>query len=252
MAVGEMTGPDALTQALGATCGWPASERGNVPIRECGEPLRPLSDISDLVDVELAAPARAAWLEGRELRARARVVDMLAALAKTVAPAYRLVVVDAYRSVDYQRGRFELVLGQTRLRHPAASEHDLRAQVDRLVAIPDSDPRRPPPHSTGGAIDMKLVTAGSCEIDYGSRISHFDDPVENARHPTNATGLAPHQREARVRLVTAAVHVGFTNYPGEWWHFMFGDQEHALATDAEFAIYGRADLVAGSDVGCAT
>lgn len=240
---------DVLARALTATSGFSATERWSIPIRECGEALRPLSTACEPIEVRPTVPARIDYLAGRGLWARERVVGMLELLAKNVAPEFRLVVVDAYRSIDYQRQRFDQLLGETRSRYPDESEDQLRVRVDRLIAIPEEDPSRPPPHSTGGAVDMMLASTSSGEIDYGSRISCFDDPDENSRHPTNVAGLSADQREARVRLVAAAVQVGFANYPGEWWHFMFGDQEHALTTGAPFAQYGRADELPGSHFG---
>lgn len=228
---------------------WSASRRWSIPISECGEPLHPLSEIAELVDVRVTVPSRATYLAGRDIWARRRVVEMLAEMATNIAPSYRVVVVDAYRSIEYQQLRFELTLHEMRRRYGAAPDEEVRERTDRLVAIPDLDPQRPPPHSTGGAIDIMLESSGGDEIDYGSRISCFDDPEETDRHATTAAGLTPPQRQARDRLVAAAAEVGFANYPGEWWHFMFGDQEHALATGACIAIYGRADRVPGPHVG---
>jgi zinc D-Ala-D-Ala dipeptidase len=231
------------------TVGFAPAERWRVPIEECGEPLLPLSEISELVTVAPVVPARIEYLAGRDLWARERVVGMLALLAAGLAGEYRLVVVDAYRSLAYQRLRFEGLLEATRRRFPGEREDSLMARVDALVAIPETDLGKPPPHSTGGAIDMMLIHGDSRAIDYGSRISSFGDPLEDARHATDAEGLSPAEREARLRLLRAAQEVGFANHPAEWWHFMFGDQEHALATGVPTAVYGRADLVPGEHTG---
>lgn len=34
---------------------------------------------------------------------------------------------------------------------------------------------------------------------------------------------------------------GFVNYPGEWWHFSYGDQLWAAYKNKKYAIYGSID-----------
>ena len=36
--------------------------------------------------------------------------------------------------------------------------------------------------------------------------------------------------------------VGFVNFCDEWWHFSYGDQNWAVKTDADYAIYGSMEL----------
>jgi D-alanyl-D-alanine dipeptidase len=239
---------DRREQALSVEDAVSAEQRWAVPIEECGEPLVPLATLGGLLEVRTIVPARARYLRGRQLWARCTVVDMLAEVARSVAPGYRLVVFDAYRSIEYQAFRFKQLRAQIAERRPGLSDHELDAAADKLIATPDTDPKRPPPHATGGAIDMMLEGANGRSLDYGSAPSNFATE-ENARHPTNSQTVTPEQRAERVRLVTAAVDAGFASYPGEWWHFMYGDQEYALCEGRPAAIYGRADLVPGDHEG---
>jgi D-alanyl-D-alanine dipeptidase len=42
-------------------------------------------------------------------------------------------------------------------------------------------------------------------------------------------------------LFQAMTRAGFTNYPGEWWHFDYGNQRWANVSGSDTAVYGAAD-----------
>lgn len=105
-----------------------------------------------------------------------------------------------------------------------------------FVASPNADPRCPPPHRTGGAVDVYLIDRATGvplpmgtepdEAALASATRHFEE------HPH-----APFTANRRL-LFHAMTGAGFTNYFGEWWHYDYGNQRWANCSAVDAAIYG--------------
>jgi D-alanyl-D-alanine dipeptidase len=105
--------------------------------------------------------------------------------------------------------------------------------------VPSEDPATPPPHSTGGAVDVTLVDARGDVVDMGSP---FDEPTERSypEHFAAAVDEAGRAAHAHRRLLYEVLHgAGFVRHPREWWHFSYGDQAWA-AEHRVPAVYGNA------------
>ncbi len=232
----------------------------SVPIAECHDalvriPAAPFAFTDPHPYVALGAPYAGAspWM------LRQRVLDALLAAGASLAarkPGWRLKLFDAYRPVpvqafmvwrEFQRHAVAAGRSITPFENPADLERgapelyaDLAATVFRFWGIPSDDPRTPPPHSTGAAIDLTLQDASGREIDMGCPI---DETTERAypdfhSNATTPEGRAVHAcRELLNDVMTAA---GFSRHANEWWHFSLGDQMDAAAKRQPFAIYGRA------------
>jgi len=110
---------------------------------------------------------------------------------------------------------------------PYLNEEQLRKETFKRV-FPPADTA---PHATGGAIDLAI--AG---LDMGTGYAEFSELMY-----TNAKGLSMKQRQNRKLLIDAMEKSGFANYPGEWWHFSYGDREWVAYKGLRIpAIYGRA------------
>lgn len=229
-----------LQMALQETRVLSREQRWSVPIVECGEPLIKIEPESLGLRVRLIIPARREYVGCDELWAREPVCEMLGRMAYNLNPHFHLVVFDAYRPIEYQRIRFSQTFDRLRVENPGMTHQELQSLTDRLVAFPEEDKSKAPPHSTGGAVDIYLEDARGLPVDFGSEPGIYTNE-QNRLHYTNAEALTLEQRENRVRLITEAITVGFCSYPGEWWHFMYGDQEYAFYTGQPYAIYGGQD-----------
>lgn len=70
-------------------------------------------------------------------------------------------------------------------------------------------------HNQGVAVDLTLVhLATGEEVDMGTSFDTFSD----AAHTANATGAV---KQAREHFVEVMASEGFSNYPMEWWHFIY-------------------------------
>ncbi len=171
---------------------------------------------------------------------------------------WRLQIFDAFRPLVVQRFMVEhTFLEQVQARGwetetlTAAQRDAVMAEVVQFWAIPSDDPATPPPHSTGAAVDLTLVTAAGEPVDMGSPI----DEVSPRSHPNHfaagATANAQAVHAHRTLLNQVMESAGFRRHPNEWWHFSLGDQLWAwqrrqeTGSDKFLAHYGRASVDLG-------
>ena len=215
-----------------------------ISIVECGErlvsiPLERLAVVSPHPYQQLGAP----YGDKSPYMLRQTVVDRLLAAQtqlEAIHPGWRIQVFDAYRPVAVQ----EFMVRHTyeTLRQgasPEASEEELMAQVYQFWALPSEDLKTPPPHSTGGAIDLTLVDATGTPVDMGSPI---DEPSPRSIPDYFAASTNPEEKRyhtSRELLYQVMQGAGFARHPNEWWHFSWGDQMWAWLTNQPAARYGR-------------
>lgn len=96
------------------------------------------------------------------------------------------------------------------------------------VSPTSQDPRRPPPHVTGGAVDLTLALHGE-PLALGTA---FDD-FTPAAHTTAFEDQPGNVRDYRRLLYWAMREQGFVVHELEWWHFEFGTRRWAALTGEE-------------------
>jgi len=222
-----------------------------VPICECDEPLVPIPDDRFFaIDPHPYRSLGAPYGQRSPFFVRQGVLERLGrarAALQAERPGWTFQIFDALRPVAVQKFMVEhslAELARTRGLDPDdLSETDraaLLAEVQVFWAIPSLDPATPPPHSTGGAIDLTLATPDGQPLDLGSPIDELS-PRSYPDHFASAEGenaaVFHERRQLLRRALTAA---GFAQHPNEWWHFSYGDQMWALATGTARACYGRA------------
>lgn len=127
---------------------------------------------------------------------------------------------------------YETTYRDYRRQHPDWSEAVLRRATNRFSA--PADAKVPPPHTTGGAVDVNLLGPDGTPVDLVSPFALKDR--QSAAMETR--GLSTEARRNRAILAEALTSAGFSNYPAEWWHWSYGDQAWALRTGQDFALYG--------------
>lgn len=130
----------------------------------------------------------------------------------------QLLVVEGYRSPEYQERYYLQELYRSLREHPEFDFEQQLEQTHLLVAMPSVAG-----HPTGGAVDLSLAING-CEIPMGGPIADFGKPE---LLPTFSPFVTQEQADARLLLHDAMVAEGFAPFYGEWWHFSFGDREWA-------------------------
>jgi D-alanyl-D-alanine dipeptidase len=154
---------------------------------------------------------------------RSGVAARLAQVAENLPVGFGLAVLDAWRPLALQ----------AELYHAAYADSALPAG---FVSPPSSDPATPPPHMTGGCVDVTLTWEGR-PLALGSA---FDDFTDAAR--TTAYEHAPGRvRQLRRLLFWAMRAEGFVVIESEWWHYELGTRRWGALTGSA-PLYGAAVL----------
>lgn len=212
-----------------------------VPIQECGEPLVPLpAGVFALEEPHPYMKLGAPYGEQSPYFLRTQVLERLIQAQthlQTQQPGWKIQIFDAYRPiavqqfmVDYTCADMARAQGFVWEDMTEAQQQELLTLVYQFWALPSTDPRTPPPHSTGAAVDVSLVDQQGQPVDMGSTI----DEVSERSHP-NYFAVNPqpdrlsddHVRQFhtnRQQLKQVMVQAGFCQHPNEWWHFSFNDQ----------------------------
>lgn len=135
----------------------------------------------------------------------------------------QLLVVEGYRSPEYQERYYLEELCVQNRTYPKLELEQMMEKAHQFVALPSVAG-----HPTGGAVDLTLAFEGR-EIPMGGEIADFSQPELLSTFSSLAT---PEQAYWRLLLHDAMVFEGFAPFYGEWWHYSFGDREWA-------AFYGQ-------------
>lgn len=199
-----------------------------VPIVECGEEM--VDFLALCPGLLLDAPR---FHYRRETLLRRTVAAKLCQANRCLPSGYQLAVVEGWRPPHIQRRMYRMIWNWFKEKHPEWSDVQLKRVVNRFSA-PDNT-RVPPPHTTGGALDVMLADASGKALDHHAPFA-ADDPRS---FPFAAPGLSESARNVRAILSEAMLSVGLTNYPSEYWHWSYGDQGWAYRGGYSNAIYGR-------------
>lgn len=203
------------------------AEIQSVPVRECGEPLVSVRGLPGLRVIDETRPGHALFH-----LVRRSVAERLVIAQHALPAGLHLELIEGLRPRWLQRQWFEGHLAALRALHADRDEATLHHEVTGFVADPDSTA----PHTTGGAIDVRLVDARGREIDVGCPADTPAHLCEGRCH-TAAANLSPQAAQHRRLLVEAMAGAGFVNYWTEWWHWSYGDPYWGWMTGRD-AIYG--------------
>ena len=208
----------------------------DVPLEPIDEPLVPVADIGPRVfDVPryhrqgLPGAMPHGWV-------REGIAERLDRVAHSLPREMTLVVWDGYRPFETQASLFGSYVDELIAAHPDWPADALEEAAARYVTPPSRSIVAPPPHLTGGAVDLTLGDPEGVPLDLGTDFDVFT-PEAGARSFEASPGEV---RDHRRILFWAMAAQGFTSYVEEWWHFDRGDQFWALVT-GRTAYYGPAD-----------
>ena len=188
-----------------------------------------------------------------DLKLRKSVVDRLArANEKLARIGLELYLFDGYRPIEVQNYFYDHWFpNYLKSIHPELEGDMLEAEVAKYWAkgaksSSEIDPLSPPPHSTGGAVDLTIRRKSTGEHLYMGSL--FDDVTEIAHcdfleKVSEQRILNFSEDEAlknRRLLHWLLMEQEFSFNPAEWWHFSYGDQLWARLGERDAAIYSFA------------
>ncbi len=160
-----------------------------------------------------------------------------------------LYLFDAYRPVEVQNYFHDVwVPKYLRQEHPKWSDEMISEETGKYWAkgassVDNIVPLSPPPHATGGVVDLTLRSLLTKELwNMGSdfdevREISFVDHFEKLTKERLLTESETEAQQNRRTLYWVMHEVGMTVNPNEWWHFGFGDQLSAKISGAPHALY---------------
>lgn len=171
---------------------------------------------------------------------------------------WKLKIWDGFRTIETQGKIYQAYLNDLKARYPDWDDEKIKQAVEIFVSSPQRGKDFPPPHNTGGAVDLTLVDEYGQEVPMGTAFDEFNDRA-NTDHFENgedniknfdrlvwrfSTPECLMFRTNRRLLQRIMKEAGFVNYDKEWWHFSYGDQAWAAETSSDKAIYGSIELAA--------
>ena len=195
---------------------------------------------------DLGAPykeKKSIWkLRGEVVKRLIKVNDFL----KLKNNSLSLLIYDSWRPIEVQKFMFNraFILECERL-DIDASEKDIerypivKKNVEKFWAYPSFDEKCPPPHSTGGALDITLADKYGNIMDMGSNIDQMDDKSKPDFYNNIEDEDAIIWNERRKLLKEIMIKFEFVQHPNEWWHFSYGDQLWAWKNKKPNALYGK-------------
>ncbi|NJP08320.1 MAG: D-alanyl-D-alanine dipeptidase [Leptolyngbyaceae cyanobacterium RU_5_1] len=206
-----------------------------IPIQDCGEPLVPIPlEVFAVVQPHPYEKVGAPYGDKSPFYVRQGVLERLLNAQthlQTSHPGWKIQLFDAYRPLSVQHYMVDYTFMEVVQQRGLVVENLTEAQRQEILqlvyefwAIPDHDPTKPPPHSTGGAVDVTLVNAAGQDVDMGSPIDELS-PRSYPNHYANTH--ESHQQEFhtyRQLLNQVMTQAGFRRHLNEWWHFCYGDQ----------------------------
>jgi zinc D-Ala-D-Ala dipeptidase len=221
-------------------------------ILECGEPLVEVPPIFPRECPHPYLALGAPYGERSPFYLRQGVIERLEQAQKKLEQlqtGWRLKIFDAYRPIPVQQFMVQYsfeqeakVQGLDPKTLSEAEREILMARVYQFWAAPSPDPSTPPPHSTGGAVDLTLVDESGQEIDMGSPI----DEISERSYPDHFASADLKAHHHRQILKHVMIDAGFKQHLNEWWHFCYGDQmwvwlsQQSERETPEQAMYGQA------------
>ncbi len=161
-----------------------------------------------------------------------------------------LAIFDAWRPISVQAFMVELTIKEECFARGINRFDSLQSrcvkeiveEVERFWAPPSLDPRTPPPHSTGAAVDLTIVDLEGNQLDMGGSIDDIGE-ISEPDYYSSLSNSDPSPKyclwdQHRCLLADVMIGEGFVQHPNEWWHFSFGDQLWAWRKHRTEAIYG--------------
>lgn len=213
------------------------------------ESFEPLVAVDPTKRIRLAPAYYAMGFASAEnsISLRSEALSALHIAANSLPDDMTLLIWDGVRSLSTQKEIADRFVEA--LRDQLVGEVELNKIVAQYVSpLPTSVSEflaGPPPHTTGGAVDLTLADARGRPLDLGAKFDQFDETAWLTHYEAGAStrSLSRRARQCcalRRILYWTMTEAGFAPYPWEFWHFEYGTRRAAAFRGADVAKYGPA------------
>jgi D-alanyl-D-alanine dipeptidase len=213
----------------------PRSEWQDVNINENNEPLVEIRE-TERIKIGLVTKEYEPSISVRKSVAE-KLYNIPGMLPKDV----NIVLVEGYRSIKSQQESWDKIFEKLKKENPELDEEQIEKQVRLIIAKPDPLAN----HNCGGAVDILLSYSDGTTVDMGVPypigIPYSNQPMDEeyySKFPMFSEDITEEQKENRKMLREAMESQDFVWYPGEWWHYSYGDRMWAVYTEQKECFYG--------------
>lgn len=170
--------------------------------------------------------------------AREKLALMLLKASKNLPSGFKFKILDSWRSIESQLkmvGQFEQNLKN---RYPDWDKEQIEKEIFKFAAPVTNDPKKPPPHNTGGSIDLAIVDSMGNDPEMDQKSNKLSEKSLFNYYANKNSKLEKGIHKNRFLLRTLLTEVGFAPNDNEWWHFDYGNQRWAYYYKKPYAIYG--------------
>ena len=214
------------------------SQRTNVLPREVWQDIVIRENNESLVEILQTNKIKRAQV-GKEgpvyFFVRKSVAEKLEQLSRNLPDGINLAIIEGYRSIDSQQKSWDRSYIALREENPSWSDKEIEDKVKLVVAQPHPLAN----HHCGGAVDLTLSYNDGVLLDMGSPYPSVGYGMEiRKKFPMFSSDITEKQKQNRKILREAMVKTGFVWYPGEWWHYCYGDRMWAVYLGQKECFYG--------------
>jgi D-alanyl-D-alanine dipeptidase len=212
-----------------------------IPINECHEPL---IDLKEQQTLQFGPPPESELTADDYTKMRKIVFEKLCQAQKDLPNQWRFRLYEGFRSIKVQQILFDEECQRVRERSPHLTGTDVFYEATRLVSpVTNLDgTQNIPPHNTGGAVDVEIVTVDGQLVDMGMAAKDWCQ-VAPELCQTDCNTISRTSKQNRKILLDVLCAHGFTNYPTEWWHFSYGDRYWAYHQNQAHSIYSSVEEI---------
>jgi len=211
----------------------PRSAWENVVIDECNEPLVLVTETQKLK----------IGIVGKNYKphfyVRKTVANKLYIVANHLPEGICLVLIEGYRTTLEQQRTWSKAFNRLRKENPMLDIEKIKHMVNLVVAKPLPLAN----HHCGGAVDVTLMHSDGTLLDMGT--PYPSDALGTEWHekfPMLSEKIESWHAQNRLLLRNAMEEKGFVWYPGEWWHYCWGDRMWAVYSGRTRCHYGSVEL----------
>ena len=171
--------------------------------------------------------------------ARKTVVEKLAKVSEILPQGINLVLIEGYRTLKAQQESWDRKFQKLKEENPTWTEE----QIDQKVRLVVAKPAPLANHHCGGAVDVTLAHSDGTLLDMGTPYPSQAMSAEwYKKFQLLSSEITDEQKTNRKILRDAMETQDFVWYPGEWWHFCWGDRMWAVYSNKTECFYGSIDF----------